>query len=56
MASSPSPAPVLIDPDQDNEPPKWWGCCCGCLLFLVSATLTVALFVVLVRAIIALGE
>jgi len=41
-----SPSPVLLDPDEPAVPPKWWGGCCGCFLFLVSAAVTIAIAVI----------
>ena len=54
MAQPPSPDPIIIDPDEPSVPPRWWGGCCGCLLFLLSAALTVTVLFAIVRAVIRL--
>ena len=54
MVSSCSPPPVFADPDEAEVPPKWWGCCCGCSLFLLSAAVTVSLCVLLVWVVVEL--
>ena len=54
MAQPPSPDPVAIVPDEPAVEPRWWGGCCGCLLFLLSAALTVTALVAAVWAVVRL--
>ena len=46
------PSPVPRDPDEQAVPQKWWGGCCGCLIFLVSAAATVTLAAIVVKAVV----
>jgi hypothetical protein len=51
MATPPLPPPEIPPFEEDSVPPRWWGGLVGCLLFLLSAVVSIAIIVWLVKAV-----